>query len=471
VTRNALARLLVVCLAALVAAPAAFAGERMWMGFHDDPVLRYDGNRQVELDRTTQAGATMIRTLVTWADVAPTRPRRAANSFDPAYKLDDLDEFIRNAQSRGQEVLITLWGTPKWANGGKGPAFLPKRMSDFRNFARAIASRYSGRFAGYPYVGFYGVWNESNLGGFLLPQFDKKGRIIGPKLYAKLAAAGIAGLKAGNRNALVAIGETSSNGLDKPKKGVTDKVRPGTFARLVAQANKKLKFDAWAHHPYPVPVSQKATQKVLWPNVSLSSLPQFEQSIDEWFGRKDIPVWITEYGHETRPGEPKGVTEGKQALYMQQAINILRKDPRVPMFIWFVFRDSKGSLWQSGVYRTNGSKKRSYSRYRNAAPLVDMRNGAYTFKGGTRNPQVTGYVREFCANNARGTEIGVTYRAFENSELVLVGQASQPLGIDCTVPVRLQGLTVGKGQKLIVSLELNTALGNGAVRTLQITGT
>jgi hypothetical protein len=471
VSTKALFRLIAVCAVTLVVAPTALADERMWMGFHDDPVLRYDSGRQSELDRTTAAGATIARTLVTWADVAPTKPRRAINSFDPAYKLDDLDEFIRNAQARGQEVLITLWGTPEWANGGKGPAFLPNRVGDFRNFARAIASRYSGRFAGYPFVRFYGIWNESNLGGFLSPQFDQNGNIIGPKLYAKLAAAGYAGVKAGNKSALVAIGETSSNGLDKPKPGVTDKVRPGTFAKLVAQANKKLKFDAWAHHPYPVPVSQKATQKVLWPNVSLTSLGQFEQSLDEWFGRKNIPVWITEYGHETRPGEPKGVTESQQALYMRQAIDIVRQDPRVPMFIWFVFRDSSGSLWQSGVYRPNGSKKRSYASYSSSAPALDMRNSSYSFKGGTKSPLVTGYVREFCANNAAGTPVGVTYRAFQGSQLVLVGQASLALGIDCTVPVRLTGLTVPKGQTLTVSLELNTAKGNGTTRTLTVKGT
>ena len=37
-------RLLVLtCLAAAVLAPAAAAADRMWVGFHDDPELRYDG--------------------------------------------------------------------------------------------------------------------------------------------------------------------------------------------------------------------------------------------------------------------------------------------------------------------------------------------------------------------------------------------------------------------------------------------
>ncbi|HEU0336241.1 MAG TPA: cellulase family glycosylhydrolase [Gaiellaceae bacterium] len=460
----------VLCVVAAVAAPSAFAADRMWMGFHDDPTLRWSDQRVGELDRASADGATVVRTLVTWANVAPERPRRATDPFDPAYRLDDVDEIVRAAQAHGQEVLITIWGTPKWANGGKGPAFLPKKWGDFQNFARALASRYSGRYPGYPFVRFWGIWNESNLGGFLSPQFNAQGKIVGPALYAKLAAAGYAGIKSGSKKALVAIGETSSHGLDKKRAGVTDSVRPGTFARLVAAANKRLKFDAWAHHPYPYPVRMKATQRVLWPNVALTSLPRFETSLDQWFGRKQIPVWVTEYGHETRPGEPSGVTEGQQALYLSQAIAMLKKDQRVPLFVWFVYRDSDGSLWQSGLYRQSGAAKPAAARFRAAAPPLDMRNSTITVKGGTRNPLVTAYVREFCANNATGTPVGATYRASIGGKTVTVGQAQPPLAIDCTVAFRIVGLTVPKQQTATVTLDLNTANGNGAARTLSVVG-
>ena len=233
---------------------------------------------------------------------------------------------------------------------------------------------------------FYGIWNESNLGQFLSPQFNSKGQIVSPAAYAKLAAAGYAGIKAGSSKALVAIGETSSNGRNKPKAGASDSVRPGTFAEGVAKANKNLKFDAWAHHPYPVPVNEKPTQKVQWPNVALTSLPQFETSIDKWFGRKNIPVWITEYGNETKPGEPTGVTESQQASYVTQAIDIAKKDPRVPMFVWFVMKDSTGSLWQSGIYRKTGAAKPAQPKFAAAAGPLNAVNTKLSVKGGTKNP-------------------------------------------------------------------------------------
>ena len=80
--------------------------------------------------------------------------------------------------------------------------------------------------------------------------------------------------------------------------------------------------------PIPFPVSQAPTQKVRWPNIGMTSLPALESALDRRF-RKGIPVWITEYGNETRPGEPRGVTEAQQAAYLPQAVAIARRDPRV----------------------------------------------------------------------------------------------------------------------------------------------
>ena len=467
-----LARALVLVAAVLaLATGSASAEERMWIGFHDDPVLRYGENRLAELDKVRAANATIVRTLVEWRSVAPTRPRSAADGFDPSYRFADLDEFVRNAQERGMEVLMTIWGTPTWANGGKGPMYLPTRMADFQNFTRALATRYSGRRPGYPFVRFYGIWNESNLGNFLAPQFNAAGKIVSPAAYAKLAAAGYAGIKAGSPKALVAIGETSSNGKDKRKAGATDSTTPGTFARLLAQANKRLKFDAWAQHPYPVPVNQGPGQKVRYPNVAFSTLGRFESDLDKWFGRKRIPIWITEYGNETKPGEPKGVTEAQQAAYVPQAIAFAKKDPRIPMFIWFVFRDSSGSPWQSGVYRANGAAKPAASRWAAAAKAADRLNGKLVVKGGTANPLVVVNLRDMCTNNVAGATVGVSMRTFRGAASVQAAQTTTTLAFDCTITVRLTGLVVTKGQTYRAEIDSNTATTAAKRRTFTIVGT
>ncbi len=157
------------------------------------------------------------------------------------------------------------------------------------DFGRAIADRYSGRHAGFPHVGRYSIWNEPNLEIFLAPQFDRNGTIASPRTYATLYRAGHAGIKAGNPTALVAIGETSNQGRDRPAKGAAaDSVAPGTFARLLAR-EPNLSFDAYATHPYPTRPDAPPTERVRWPNVTLSQLPRFEKSLDRWFKRRGHP--------------------------------------------------------------------------------------------------------------------------------------------------------------------------------------
>ena len=147
---------------AAIATPASYAAQRMWVGFHDDPSFRWSSERQALVARSAQTNATIIRLLVQWNLAAKTRPANATDSFDPAYEFDDIDEAVRSAQENDQEVILTISGTPRWANGGKNPNVMPTRVADFTSFSRAIGSRYSGRFMGYPFVRFWSIWNEPN---------------------------------------------------------------------------------------------------------------------------------------------------------------------------------------------------------------------------------------------------------------------------------------------------------------------
>jgi polysaccharide biosynthesis protein PslG len=452
----------------VVLASGTRAADRMWVGFTDDPTFRYGHDRQVSFDLAARGGATIVRTVVIWSSVAHSRPAHATDPFDSAYQLDDLDELTRNAQARGLEVLITIWGTPSWANGGLGPQYAPTDTSDLQDFAQALASRYSGRFPGYPFVRFFGIWNESNLATFLRPQYDARGRIVGPTIYARLAAAGYAGVKAGNPSAQVAIGETSSNGRQKHVAGLTDAVEPGLFAELVARAAPTLRFDAWAQHPYPFPANRPPTQVVAWPNVTLTSLGRLEATLDEGFGRARIPIWITEYGNETRPGEPRGVSEQQQADYLPQAVALARRDPRVQMFIWFVFHDSPNNAWQSGLYREDGSPKPAQAVWPVVVGPLNARNGKVAVHSGT-SPVVTVYIRDFCANNPVGAAVGTTTRVRLGGRLVGVRQAQLPLGVDCTIHVRLP-VTVQRGKTYAATINLNIGGGNAAARGITVVG-
>jgi hypothetical protein len=99
-----------------------------------------------------------------------------------------------------------------------------------------------------------------------------------------------------------------------------------------------------------------------------------------------------------------------------------------------------------------------------------MVNGKVTVKGGTRNPNLTVYLREYCANNPTGTTVGYTVRAFQGSRLVTVRQGTAPLGIDCTIPVRVTGLTVAKGRSYRVTVDANTATTSQLSRIITVVG-
>jgi hypothetical protein len=459
----------------LVAAvlPARALGDaQMLIGFQDDPSFRWGPDRAQVLTAAAQANATIVRTTVYWSTVAPTRPKNGANPFDPAYKFSDLDELVRNAGLRDMTMLLTVWGTPSWANGGKGQNYAPTRMTDLKNFAQALASRYSGRYPGLPYVGFFSVWNEPNLSQFLAPTF-RNGKPVSPSVYAQMARAGYAGFKAGNKLAQVAIGETSPHGRDKPSPSpgkLQDSLSPGTFARLVAQApGGKVRFDAWAHHPYS-DLGAGPTQKVRFPNVALSNLPTFETDLDKWFHRTGVPIWITEYGFQTKPGQPKGVTLARQAAYTTQALTQVVSDQRVKMFVWFIFRDNPTSPWHSGLVNHNNTPKLALTPFTSIAKQNDYRNQTMSVPFGTQYPALSVPVWQLAALDGPGAQLGTTMSIYDaaTSKLFTVAQPTSTIDTNGYTDYRLPIRKAECNRTFTIYLKIGDVHGNQLTRTIHL---
>jgi hypothetical protein len=477
------ARFALLALIALLAAPAAavHAAQKMPIGFFDDPTFRWSPNRADNLRQASVAGASVIHTTASWAGIAPTKPANPANGDDPAYKLADLDELVFQSGIYGLRVMIDINGTPKWANGGKAPNVMPKRLSDLTTFAKMLSNRYNGR-QGHGTVALWSVWNEPNLQLFLTPQFSPsrtvtavktvKGKrvkykktvftIVGPANYAKLYKAAYAGIKSGNSLAKVAIGETSARGRDKPLGGVSASLAPGTFAKYLAKVHG-LKFDAWAHHPYPTSPNLPPLQKVRYPNVTLSTLPTFEKDLKKYFHRS-VPVWITEYGHETKPPDPHGVSYALQAKYAVQALTIAKNDPNVQMFIWFVFHDSSGNPWQSGLYTSGGAQKPAYDPFGALARLID--GTMTTIKAGSP-PRVTMYMPYLAYYSQPGSVIGMTYVVRDANGTVAVGQPVASLAGDQSITFT-PAFTPAKGKTYTVTATANEPNGHSETRTALI---
>jgi hypothetical protein len=449
-------RFAAIAFVALLAVPASTVGAatRMPVGFFDDPSFRWSSQRTLNLAAASSTGATVIHTTANWAQLAPTRPAHPADPNDPAYRLGDLDELVRESARYGLRVMIDITGTPRWANGGQTPNHLPTHLSDLATFVRVLASRYDGRNPGKGEVSLWSVWNEPNLQQFLTPQYVGK-KIVSAANYAKLFKTVYAAIKSENPWAKVAIGETSAQGRDRPSAGVSQTVAPGTFAKLLARV-PGLHFDAWAHHPYPTARNARPLEHVRYPNVTLSQLPRFENSLRTLFHRT-VPIWITEFGYETKPAQPFGVTYGQQTSYALQALRIARADPLVQMFCWFTFRDNQGNPWKSGLEQANGDTKPAFNPF---SVLVHQLDGStIDAKAGRPLGPISIYVPYLSFYNPVGSLVGVTYRVTDNGRLVSAGEPQSNLAPDGSVTFALSFVPV-KSHTYTVTATVNDVHGN-----------
>jgi hypothetical protein len=440
--------------AALVLPLAASAAPRMPIGFYDDASFRWSNDRLANLAAAAAAGATVIHTNASWASIAPTRPADPSNGDDPAYVISDLDQLVAAAPQYGLRVYVTIVGTPKWANGGLTPNHMPKHLSDLTTFARMLATRYDGAH-GHGTVAMWSAWNEPNLSLFLTPQYSGK-KIVSPGLYAQLYKAVYAGVHAGNHSAAMAIGETSPEGRDKPlgKSGQSESVSPGTFAKLLAKT-KGLHFQAWAQHPYPTSPQGKALGKARFPNVNLTQLPAFEKELKTLF-HQEVPIWITEYGHQTRPAQPHGVTYAQQATYAKQALAYAKADRDVQMFVWFTFRDSAGNPWKSGIEQSTGAHKSAFGPF---TSLAQSMRGSVQMVAGS-SPSVALYVPMISYYTPAGGGVGITYTIRNaKGQIVSQGEPQSNLAPDQSVAFRAN-FKVDKKTTYTVTAVVNDSSGH-----------
>src|SRR5262249_33667082 len=186
-----------------------------------DPSFRWAASPDTNFKLAKNAHASVVHVLADWSQIAADKPKAPLDGDDPAYKLSDLDALVRTAPRYNLQVLITISGTPKWANGGKTPNVPPTNLNTLTQFAQMLSSRYNGLHAGLGSVSRWTIWNEPNLQQFLTPQFDGN-KIVSPAAYAKIYMAGYKGIKAGNPLADVAVGSTSNRGRNRPSDTQSD---------------------------------------------------------------------------------------------------------------------------------------------------------------------------------------------------------------------------------------------------------
>ena len=335
---------------ALLAVPDARPAPGIRYGIQDDAwLLGGPGSYPSRIRFLKSLGVDLVRVNVRWNETALRRPRRPTRHTDRAYRWNAADALLNALQDHRIAAVVTLVGTPRWANGGRGPNWAPTNPNTFASFAYAAARRY-------PQVRHWVIWNEPNKDWSLRPTTAET--------YVRLLNAAYTAIKRVNPRDQVAGGVTA------PRGGSGD-VAPVPWIR--AMGSLKPRLDAYAHHPYPLTRTETPSRGGCpsCESLTLASLERLREEVTRALGAK--PIWLTEYGYQTNPPDRTlGVSQALQARYLAEAARRTFVATRVAMLIQFLIRDERQvSRWQSGLLTARNVPKPSLRAFR--MPLVQTR--------------------------------------------------------------------------------------------------
>jgi hypothetical protein len=354
---------LTVFLVALVASGAASASPRVTYGIQDDAWLAFGpGSVEQRIGTLKELGVPLVRYTLRWDQIATKRPRYPRWAASRAYTWGSSDRVLKALHSHHVEAVLTIWGTPRWANGGRGPSFAPISPRFSADFAHAAAQRF-------PWVRKWLIWNEPNQRRFLRPTTPEVyvQRILNPAYRA---------LHAANARNRVGGGVTAPRGA----------LSPVTWIRGMRAAGARL--DAYAHNPYPEhPQTESPTSGGCGHcrSITMATLERLQRETSKAWGQKRL--WLTEYGYQTNPPERGlGVSYATQARYMSDAALRAYSAVRVDMLIHFLLWDDRSPAgWQSGLFTANGASKPAAQAY--PLPLAEVsRLGGETVLWGQVRP-------------------------------------------------------------------------------------
>lgn len=368
IARRALVLAVLGAAVALAFAPAGSASPYLRYGIQDDAWLASGPGGTIEsrIDRLDRMGVDVVRYTLRWDEIARRKPANSRDDADPAYRWGVADDVLNGLRTQGMGTVVTLLGTPRWANGGRSFNWAPASKYSLANFAYSAAKRY-------PWVRDWLVWNEPNQRRWLRP--------TSARVYVKtlLNPAYVQLHKANPANRV-------GGGVTAPR-GNIGGVSPVSWIRGMRAARARL--DAYAHHPYPTDPRYETP----WTGgcshcetITMATLGRLLFEVRRNLGPKRI--WLTEYGYQTNPPDGVlGVSTATQAAYLSSAARRAYSAPAVDMLINFLVLDDRPlGGWQSGLFRVDGVAKPAYSAFR--LPLTQAsRSGLRTDVWGQVRPR------------------------------------------------------------------------------------
>ncbi len=374
-----------------LAAPAALASHSQITFFEAPRDLLNGKTRHKAFLQLQTLGVKDLRIELHWHDVAPAANSRRRPSFNAkspvSYNWGAYDAVIGEAQRLGWKVLLTVTSpVPKWATAAKRDLITRPEDRQFEEFMTAVGLHYGSL------ISWWALWNEPNIAGWLMPQWNRNGTPASPRIYRGLWQAGYAGLKAARlKSPQVLFGETSPFGQDHAnirREGTKREVAPLAFMRAALCLNThyrksstcgKLEISGYAQHPYTYPAVQGPYYRPRERDeVTIGTLPRLSHALALAARAHAIPahrpIYLTEFGVESKPN-PLGVSLSEQAEYDAISEKIAWEDRQVVAFSQYLLSDEPphGRLrgYRTGLETIRRARKPLY--YAFPVPLVVSR--------------------------------------------------------------------------------------------------
>ena len=321
---------------------------------------------QTHFDRGRAAAAGVVKINVSWRAVAPTSPPanfNPASPVEPSYDWEPYDSYVRAAVATGLQPLITVEQAAAYAERDKNgsPGTGNPDPVQFGLFGEAVARRYSGTLPGLPRVRMFEAWNEPNASFFLHPQRGPDGRNASPAMYRELVNRFATGVHRVHADNVVVAGATFPFKQDRAN---TVAIGPYRFIREMLCLSGKLEvvrgcgppvqFDVLSHHPYTSggPTHRAGHRD----SISLGDMKRLRRLLKTGVrkgriaSRGPVRFWVTEFGWDSSPSDPKGVPLRLHARWVSEAL-YRSWSAGVSLFVWYRLRDGPAAgAVQSGLW-------------------------------------------------------------------------------------------------------------------------
>ncbi|MEP6954488.1 MAG: glycosyl hydrolase family 79 C-terminal domain-containing protein, partial [Solirubrobacteraceae bacterium] len=366
-------------------------------GISDDAIMLNGGQPAADaVAAWRKLGVDTVRIQVGWSRTVPNPASRQMpadfnpnDPNDPQYQWGRIDDAVKRLVRAQIKPILMLDGPPPlWASSkplANNPRYKPIAWQ-FGAFASAVAQRYAED------VDTYILWNEPNLPLWIQPQAGCRGKKcipVSPDIYRFMVRSAYPAIHAADGSATVLIGTLAPAGGNLTSRNAN--MRPLQFMRALGCLGTRLQritdgacktfqpamADGFAYHPH----STKRAPDEPYDNpddADLASLRAVERLLDrlQATGRLQTPtpqplgIWLDEYAYQTNPPDKqRGIPQGRQDRYLQQAGYLAWRDPRVQLLSQYLWNDEPAgggrsyTGWQSGLNDASGKPKLALAHF------------------------------------------------------------------------------------------------------------